>query len=60
RIKKWPERWVEEGREEGRHEARQETARNLIRLGVLRDEQIAEATGLTESEIQALRGDARH
>ncbi|TDN95752.1 hypothetical protein [Halomonas ventosae] len=72
RIKKWPERWIEEGeqrgREEGRQEGRQEgeqlraeqTARNLIKLGVLSDEQIAEATGLTTADVEALRAEDRH
>ncbi len=50
----------EEGREEGRLEAKQATARNLIKLGVLTDEQIAEATGLTTAEVQALRGEDKH
>lgn len=60
RIKKWPERWVAEGREKGRLEAKQETARNLIKLGVLSNEQIAEATGLTVDDVEALRAEDRH
>ena len=64
RIKKWPERWVEEGREEGRQEGEQrraeQTARNLIKLGVLSDEQIAQATGLTMEDVEALRVEAKH
>ncbi|MHA3025176.1 Rpn family recombination-promoting nuclease/putative transposase [Chromohalobacter israelensis] len=67
RIKQWPERWEEKGRQEGRQEGRKEgrqegeqrgiekTARNLIKLGVLSDEQIAEATGLTVAEVEGLR-----
>ncbi len=43
-----------EAREEGRGEARQEVARDLIRLGVLTNEQIANVTGLTEAEVAAL------
>ena len=39
------EEGLEEGREKGHGEARQETARNLIRLGVLTDGQIAMVTG---------------
>ena len=46
--------------EEGRVEARQETARNLLRLGVLTDEQIARVTELTVAEIEALRAAAPH
>jgi len=68
RIKQWPERWEEKGRLEGRQEGRQEgqleakqqTARNLIKLGVLSDEQIAEATGLTMAEVDTLRGEDTH
>ena len=50
----------EEGREEGRDEARQVTARNLIRLGVLTDAQIARVTELTVAEIEALRAAEPH
>lgn len=72
RIKKWPERWLEEGREEGREQGREQgrlegeqlraeqIARHLIKLGVLSDEQIAEATGLTVSEVEVLQGAAKH
>ncbi|MCI0511133.1 MAG: transposase, partial [Chromohalobacter sp.] len=59
RIKQWPERWEEKGRQEGRQEGEQrgieKTARNLITLGVLSDEQIAEATGLTVADVEGLR-----
>ncbi|MED5296059.1 Rpn family recombination-promoting nuclease/putative transposase [Salinicola sp. LHM] len=34
----------------------EKTARNLITLGVLSDEQIAEATGLTVADVEGLRG----
>ena len=44
-----------EGREEGRQEAREEFARNLIAMNLLTDEQIAAASGLTETEVAALR-----
>lgn len=58
----------EEGLQEGRQEGEQlgaektkhETARNLLKLGALTDEQIAEATGLTLADVQALRVDDRH
>ncbi|PWV71516.1 putative transposase/invertase (TIGR01784 family) [Halomonas sp. A11-A] len=71
RIKKWPERWIEEGRQEGRQEAlheaearvletKRETARNLIKLGVLNDEQIAQATGLMVEDVVRLRAESRH
>jgi predicted transposase/invertase (TIGR01784 family) len=56
----------EEGREEGeqlgmqkgRLAAAQDTARNLIALGVLSDGQIAQATGLTVAQVEALRSAA--
>jgi predicted transposase/invertase (TIGR01784 family) len=44
-----------EGREEGREQATRETARNLIQLGALSDAQIAQATGLTLAQVEALR-----
>jgi predicted transposase/invertase (TIGR01784 family) len=44
----------EEGREEGREEASRNTAQNLIGLGVLTDVQIAQATGLTVAQVEAL------
>ena len=39
----------------GRLEAARETARNLIKLGVLSDGQIAQATALTLEQVEALR-----
>ncbi len=49
-----------EGRDEGRDEAHRETARNLLRLGVLSDAQIAQVTALTVAQIQALRAAGPH
>lgn len=53
-----------EGRQEGRLEGRQEgivtTARNLLTLGALSDDQIAVATGLTVEEIAKLRNESTH
>tara|TARA_R110000851_G_scaffold203777_10_gene355666 strand:- start:695 stop:925 length:231 start_codon:yes stop_codon:yes gene_type:complete len=57
-----------EGRQLGRLEGRQEgeqlgiakTARNLLKLGVLSNEQIAEATGLTVDEVARLRIENNH
>ncbi|NEV65307.1 Rpn family recombination-promoting nuclease/putative transposase [Thiorhodococcus minor] len=46
---------LKEAREQGRQEAAQETARNLIRLGTISDTQIAQATGLTVEQVEALR-----
>lgn len=68
RIKQWPERWEEkgrlEGRQEGRHEgqleAKRSTARNLLALGVLSQEQIADATGLPVEDIAQLWEETKH
>jgi predicted transposase/invertase (TIGR01784 family) len=49
------EEGLEEGLEKGREEATRETARNLIQLGALSDAQIAQATGLTRAQVEALR-----
>lgn len=37
-----------------------ETALNLINMNILTDAQIAQASGLTEAEVKALRTEARH
>jgi predicted transposase/invertase (TIGR01784 family) len=50
----------QEGRQEGQLEAKQQTARNLIKLGVLSDEQIAEAIGLAVDDIAKLRIEDKH
>ena len=44
-----------QGHKQGREQATRETARNLIRLGALSDAQIAQATGLTLAQVEALR-----
>ena len=55
---------LEKGRQEGRQEGEQlraeQTARNLIKLGVLSDEQIAEATGLAVADVRVLRVEDKH
>ena len=56
----------EEGRQEGRQEGEQigwqkaarETAGHLIALGLLNDVQIAQVTGLSLAQIEALRASA--
>jgi predicted transposase YdaD len=48
------------GVQRGRIETRRETARNLIAMNLLTDTQIAQASGLTESEVEALRAEAKH
>ncbi|QNI02365.1 hypothetical protein HXW73_05150 [Halomonas sp. SH5A2] len=54
----------EEGRQEGRQEGRlaekRETALKLINLGALTDLQIADITGLSERDVEALRSDNHH
>jgi predicted transposase/invertase (TIGR01784 family) len=49
-----------EGLTEGRMEAMRETARNLIAMNVLSDAQIAQASGLTEAEVKAIRETVDH
>ncbi|NGO90595.1 MAG: hypothetical protein GBQ79_13350 [Halomonas sp.] len=60
RIKKWPELWEERGRQAGEKLGIEKTARNLLKLGVLSDEQIAAATGLAVDEITRLRREDKH
>lgn len=66
RMKKWPERWEQKGREEALQEAearieaaKREIANNLIKMNLLSDAQIAEAAGLSEDEVNELRGEAQ-
>ncbi|QVL50027.1 MAG: hypothetical protein KFB96_06025 [Thiocapsa sp.] len=47
------------GLEKGRREAARQTARSLIQLGVLGDEQIAQVTGLSLEQVEALRAGDR-
>jgi len=51
---------LEKGLEQGRLETKRATARNLINLGVLNDEQIAEATDMSVAEVTALRREPKH
>ncbi len=68
RIKKWPEQWeergiqkgIQKGRMEGRQEAKRETARNLITRTEMYDTMIAEISGLSEAEVQAIRAEIKH
>jgi predicted transposase/invertase (TIGR01784 family) len=48
------------GIEKGEKQGIEKTARNLLKLGVLNDEQIAEATGLAVDEIAELRIEDKH
>ena len=45
----------EEGWEAGKQDAREESARNLLSLGVLTEEQIAQVTGLTLENVALLK-----
>jgi predicted transposase/invertase (TIGR01784 family) len=53
--KKGLEQGLEKGRKEGEHEKAVKTAENLLSMGVLTIEQIAQATGLSIKEIQKLQ-----
>ncbi|MFW5636065.1 MAG: hypothetical protein ACOC3A_05360 [Thermodesulfobacteriota bacterium] len=46
-----------EGIEEGMEKGKKETAKNLLVLGVLTDEQIAQATGIPIEELRQLKED---
>jgi len=52
--------FLNEAKREGEQQGIEKTARNLIKLGVLSDEQIAEATGLTVADVKGLRGEGTH
>ncbi|WP_231500607.1 MULTISPECIES: hypothetical protein [unclassified Halomonas] len=49
------ENWAQQERQEGEKLGIEKTARNLLKLGVLSDEQIVEATGLALDEVAKLR-----
>ena len=53
------ERGLEEGMERGQHEARLATARNLMLKTPMDNATIADLTGLSEAEVQALRNNIR-
>ena len=55
-IEKFGERKLEEGRLEGRVESARQTAMALIALGKLTLSQIAEATQLSQEEVERLAG----
>ena len=62
------EQWVEQERQKGRqegeeiglHKGQRQTAINLLTLGMLTDEQIAQVTGLTLAEVKTLRSNQTH
>ncbi|CAM4065047.1 hypothetical protein VRRI112168_12880 [Vreelandella rituensis] len=51
---------IEKGKKLGIEKNKRETAHNLLKLGVLNDEQIAEVTGLAVDEIAKLRIEDKH
>ena len=53
------ENWAQQEREEGEKLGIEKAARNLLKLGVLSDEQIAEATGLALGEVAKLRTEGK-
>ena len=59
-LEHWARREHEAGRLEGHQEGRLETARNLLKLGVLSDAQIAPVTGLSGEQVRALREADQH
>jgi predicted transposase YdaD len=48
---------MQKGERIGMQKTAQATARNLIALGMLNDGQIAQATGLSVAQVEALRAD---
>ncbi|MGP9768660.1 hypothetical protein ACT3UM_23340 [Halomonas sp. AOP13-D3-9] len=53
------ENWAQQEREKGEKLGIEKTARNLLKLGVLSDEQIAEATGLALDGVAKLRTEGK-
>ena len=51
---------IEKGEYIGAEKTRLETARNLLKLGVLSDAQIAQVTGLSGEQVRALREAGQH
>jgi predicted transposase YdaD len=54
-LENWAQQERQVGIQEGEKLGIEKTARNLLKLGVLSDEQIAEATGLALDEVVNLR-----
>ena len=48
------QRGMEQGLQRGIQQKAEETAKNLLKMNVLNNEQIAQATGLTIAEVQKL------
>ena len=59
-LEQWVEQERQKGRQEGRQDTQRQTAINLLTLGMLTDEQIAQVTGLTLTEVKTLRSNQTH
>ncbi|WP_163649494.1 hypothetical protein [Modicisalibacter sp. 'Wilcox'] len=59
-LENWAQKERQEGEQVGVEKTKRATAQNLIKLGVLSDEQIAEATALPLAKVQALHLDDKH
>ncbi|MCG5502114.1 hypothetical protein [Ectothiorhodospira lacustris] len=67
-LQTWAEKERQKGRQEGeeiglqkgRQKGRRLAAINLLKLGLLTDEQIAQTTGLSLTEVSVLRSDQSH
>ncbi|MBK1674717.1 hypothetical protein CKO35_15745 [Ectothiorhodospira shaposhnikovii] len=59
-LQTWAEKERQKGRQEGRQEGQRLAAINLLKLGLLTDEQIAQTTGLPLTEVIALRSGQAH
>lgn len=56
----WKQQGIQQGKQQGIDLTQRRTARRLLRLGLLTDEQIAEASDLTLEQIQALKAESQH
>jgi predicted transposase/invertase (TIGR01784 family) len=51
---------LNDAKREGEQSKAKDVARNLVAMNILTDSQIATASGLTENEVKALRGEQKH
>ena len=58
-LENWAQQERQVGLQEGEKLGIEKTARNLLKLGVLSDVQIAEATGLALDEVAKLRTEGK-
>ena len=59
-LENWAQQERQAGIEKGTKLGIEKTARNLLKLGVLSNEQIAEATGLDLEDIAKLQTELQH